>query len=351
MKPLSSALIFPETEPSVHDIGKLLLFFNSLSYYFPVESKNSDKNNQVLFKNLCTGYAPAPLGEDLDRFNALLREMGNSRPDDLARLFSFAKAPIATGQIRDRDESSSSSVLSALHENSEHKEAALFKERLWQARLILKLAETLDSREKEVRIGLERITSDEKKIFASLEGLHEPEPARFRADASESGSALLIPTRIKAWAELFLADFSANRPTTLVTACPDSADILLDGYEYIWQKTSQKLLSISIPVYSDTEDYLSVRNKLRAAAGESLEFFNGEIAAGHANFKQEHINAWEQTIKTEFPSPSQEYQKLDFYHLPETSPALLFRKIFNLEPVKTSKESPLTTSILAVLSA
>ena len=121
MKPLSSVLLFPETDPSLHDIGKLLFFFKSLSYYLPTESDAEGSKEQNLFNNLCTGYVPAPLLEDLNRFNHLLREMENSRSDDLARLFSTAQAPIATGQIRDKDEASRGSVLSALQKEMEIK--------------------------------------------------------------------------------------------------------------------------------------------------------------------------------------------------------------------------------------
>ena len=121
MKPLSSVLLFPETEPSIHDIGKLLSFFKSLSYYLPTESDTECCNDQHFFENLCTGYVPAPLHEDLSRFNHLLREMENSRSDDLARLFSSAQSPIATGQIRDKDEASSGSVLSAMQKIMEIK--------------------------------------------------------------------------------------------------------------------------------------------------------------------------------------------------------------------------------------
>jgi len=214
MKPLSSVLLFPETEPSIHDMEKLLFFFNSLSYYLPAETGDEGKNKQNSFTNLCSGYVPAPLHEDLTRFNRLLREMENSRPDDLARLFSTAASPIATGQIRDKDEATSGSVLSALQNDNGKKAQAQNKERLWQARLILKLAEMLDRRENEVRQGLALISSAEQKNFASLEGLSETDsadPAQiadreeltqlkdkidYPEDYSMGASSMLIPLRV-----------------------------------------------------------------------------------------------------------------------------------------------------------
>lgn len=386
MEPLSSALIFPETEPSIHDIGKLLFFFNSLSYYLPTESDAEDLIDQNLFANLCAGYVPAPLHEDLSRFNHLLGEMENSRSGDLARLFSSAKSPIATGQIRDKDEASSSSILSALQKDNDEKAHIQLKERLWQARLILKLAEMLKRRESEVRQGLAKVSSDEQKNFASLEGSNgtEPgDPAQFSAlekplylkgkieypeDYSAGGSAMLVPLRIKAWAELFLADSSPNRPFILVTTNRDNGSTILDRYENTWRKTPQKLFSLSIPMFpglgsseSTKEQYIASRNKLRLAAKENLKYFENflrETAVLHVSSSDrqedisidaEHIAAWEETVKIEFPNPATGYQKLDFYCFPGIPSCTLLQKLFHLEPTPSVNEQEYTTSILAIL--
>ena len=386
MKPFSSALLFPETEPSIHDIGKLLFFFNSLSYYMPTESDDEGSIGHNLFKNLCAGYVPAPLHEDLTRFNRLLHEMENSRPDDLARLFSFTKSPIATGQIRDKDEASSTSVFSALQKDNGNKAHVQHKERLWQARLILKLAEMLDKRESEVRRGLARVSSDEQKNFASLKGISETEPKgheqspelekltqpgkeiKYPEDYSAGASAMLIPLRIKAWAELFLADPSPNRPFAIVTTSLDSGSLLLDRYENTCRRPSQKLFSLSIPTFpslgsseSANEQYISSRNNLRLTAKENLKHFESffkkagalqdtsSVKCPELNIQPKHVNDWEKKIKLEFPNPATGYQKLDFYCFPGIPTAVLFQKIFNLEPTITVNEQKYTTGILAIL--
>ena len=386
MEPLLSALIFPETKSSIHDIGKLLCFFNSLYYYMPTESDNAGSDDQNLFENLCTGYVPAPLHKDLTRFNRLLHEMENSRADDLARLFSTAKSPIATGQIRDKDEVSSASVLSALQKDNEKKAHIQHKERLWQARLLLKLAETLDKRENEVRRGLARVSSDEQKKFASLEGISEPKlknhtqfpglkklthlgrEVNYPEDYSAGASAMLLLLRTKAWAELFLADPSPNRPCAIVTTSLDSGSILLDRHENTYRKPPQKLFSLSIPTFpslgsseSTNEQYISSRNNLRLAARENLKYFESFLRQAAAlqetssdkypelNIQPEHIDDWEEKIKLEFPNPATGHQKLDFYCFPGIPTAVLFQKIFNLEPTITVNEQKYTTGILAIL--
>jgi hypothetical protein len=386
MKPLSSVLLFPETEPSIHDIGKLLSFFKSLSYYLPTESDTEGCNDQHFFENLCTGYVPTPLHEDLSRFNHLLREMENSRSDDLARLFSTAQSPIASGQIRDKDEASSGSVLAAMQKDNGNKAYVEQKERLWQARLILKLAEILDRRENEVRQGLARIASDEQKIFASLEGISatglkdstqfsdsgKPSELKNKVDYPEdysaSASAMIIPLRVKAWAELFLADSSPSRPRIIVTTSQESGTILLDRYENTWRKIPQKLFSLSIPTFpgldsseSSNEQYIASRNKLHLAAKEDLEHFENVLnetavlrdksSSRHQELSilEKHIESWEEKVKLEFPLPASGYHKLDFYYLPGISFTDLFQEIFKLEPITSAKEQGYTTSILAIL--
>ena len=386
MEPLSSVLLFPETEPSIQDIGKLLFFFKSLSYYLPTESDAEGPNDLHIFKNLCTGYVPAPLDEDLSRFNHLLREMENSRSDDLARLFSSAQAPIATGQIRDKDEASSGSVFAALHKDNENIAYVEQKERLWQARLILKLAEILSRRENEVRQGLARITSKEQNIFASLEGDSETElkdavqfsdpekPAQLKSkveypeDYSAGASAMIIPLRVKAWAELFLTDSSPSRPRIIATTSHDSGTILLDRYENTWRKIPQKLFSLSIPTFpgldsseSIIEQFVSSRNKLHLAAKEDLEHFENVLnetavlrdisSSRHQELSilDKHIESWEEKVKLEFPLPAAGHLKLDFYCFPGTSTADLFQKIFHLEPITSVNEQRYTPSILAIL--
>lgn len=384
MEHITSALLFPETEPSAYNMAHLLFFFNSLSFYLPTESDVADRNAAELFENLCSGYVPAPLHEDLARFNRLLREMETSRSDDLARLFSAAKAPLTTEKLRDKDEASTGSVLSALQNETNKKTLVRNKERLWQARLILKLAEMLDRRESEVRQGLARVALSEQKIFASLEGLSDVEAddlaeltgleklkrtadTKSRFEGLTMGAwALLAPLRIKAWAELFLVDSSPNRPHVLVTTSPDCGSILLDGYENTWRRTPQKLFSLSIPIFYDLDtetsaknEYFKSRNKLQAAAKVHLEYFASFLKEA-ADLVQpppdnqivqvaEHVEAWGNTVEIEFPASKSERKNLDFYCLPGICADVLFQKLFHLEPVMPAKEKRYTNSILAIL--
>lgn len=386
MKSLSSALILPETEPAIHGILKLLFFFNSLSYYLATETDAERAMNEKLLKDICTGYAPAPLHEDLGRFNRLIGEMANSRPDDLSRLFSSEQSPIATGEIRDRDESSAGRVVAALHTDDDKEKHARHRERLWQARLILKLAEILDRREREIINGMVRISKDEKKIFNSLEGLngtktagseqspdfdkleHPKKATENYVGHSPAGSSTLVPIRIKAWTELFLTDSSPDRPFILVTLNSECGNTILDRYENIYDRQPQKLFSLPFPSVpgpgsnnSADEHYTASRKNFRLAAEESLKYFENflretalstttsPVSDRDMSKLAEHITAWEKVIQADFPGTAPVNKKLAFYSFPGITPASLLQRLFHLEPPASNKNQDYATCILAVL--
>ena len=384
MGPTSSALLLPETEPSAYNIASLLFFFKSMSFYLPTESDTAGKSLVNLFGNLCKAYVPAPLDEDLPRFNRLLREMETSRPDDLARLFSAAKQPMATGQIRDKDEISSDSVFSVLHSKTAMKISAEHKERLWQARLILKLGEILDRRETEVRQGLARVALSEQRVFASLEGVSDmdtddlaelpelnkpklaPGTKSGLAELTMDASVLLAPLRVKAWAELFLADTTPHRPPVIVAANAECGSILLDNCGDTWGLSPVKLFTLYLPTFpglaaekSAANDYMKCRNKLRAAAIVQLEYFENffnESAAyaqplpgNHIAILGEYADSWNNTVKTGLPAITRELKTLDFYRLPGISLTSLFQKLYHLEPVHDAARKDHQSTILAIL--
>jgi hypothetical protein len=383
-----SALIFPETEPSIPGMAKLLIFFTVLSYYRPIESGGPSSGENNLCTRFCNGYTPAPLGAELPRFNRLLREMETSRPEEFSRLFAAVQPPgVGAGQGRDPDETSAGSVYAAMHADAALKAGIAHKERLWQARLLLKLAEILDRRETEVRQGLAQISCLQQKLFASLEGpaetasadlieLGDPDKTLLPGaddtlpDASFSWTSIqFIPQRLKAWAELFLADSSNLHTLLLATAIPESGAILLDGYENIWRRDPEKLFSLALPpvktaaIDGTWDRFLAARDTFRDTVQENLAYFasflqekagspgsapenRAEIAA-----LPENISAWEAKLKVRFPDTEKGANKLDFYAFPGISYAELFQRLFHLEGPAATNRPTYPTALLAILTS
>ena len=380
----TSALLFPDTVPIQHNIAGLLYFFNTVTYYLPVEPDGKPAEpEQQLLHGLCTGYAPAPLGNDLDRFNRLIRELGTYRSEELTRLFSFAKTEITIGQLRDREESSAGTLLAALHKTPESSRSELLRERLWQARLVLKLAEILNRKEAEISNGLAAVAEIEQKLYGSLQGADEPEadevvptpgfdprqpgnnsPGRQR-DLLPSQADLLIPLRLKAWAELFLHDAIKQHPYILTTGHRDAAARLIDGCENIFHKQPTRLLSLALPIHaaivakSETEgEFVNRREELHdslAAIHQFLMDTAGLTGIGPDTIAtpptiEKEVAAWNESIHRMFPGSSENSNSLDFYCFPAISMEQLFQRLFHLDDPGTKAKTGYPTGIIAVVN-
>ena len=383
-----SALLFPDTVPIQHNIASLLYFFNTVTYYLPVEPDGKPAEpEQQLLHGLCTGYAPAPLGNDLDRFNHLIRELGTSRSEELTRLFSFAKTEISIGQLRDREESSAGTLLAALHKTPESSRSELLQERLWQARLVLKLAEILNQKEAEISSGLAAVADIEQKLYGSLQGTDEPAADEVvsipgfgsrqhgnnssgrQRDLLPSQADLLIPLRVKAWAELFLHDSIKPHPYILTTGHRDAAARLIDGCENIFHKQPTRLFSLALPIpaaivaKSETDgEFVSRREELQAGLHDSLAPLHqflmdtaGLTGIGPDTIAtpptiEKEVAAWNESVHRMFPGSSENSNSLDFYCFPAISMEQLFQRLFHLDGPGTKAKTAYPTGIIAVLS-
>jgi hypothetical protein len=332
------------------------------------------------------GYVPAPLGKDRDRFNSLIRELQTYRSEDITRLVSFAKAEITTGQIRDQDESSAGTLMSAMHKDKAASSSELQTERLWQARLVLKLAEILDEKETAIQNGLAAVTSIEKKLYGSLQGAGEPDPDEITiltgADSGDPGNSftqqpqnrplsqadLLIPLRVKAWAELFLSDRLREPASFLVTAYKDAAALLIDGCENLFQKQPEKIISLLLPVPpvqegdgAAAEEFLNRRSALQKEAHDCLAALDAFLLAtaglsdkGSATIKitadlDREVQAWNGAVLSTFPDSAESSKILDFYCFPTISMEQLFQRLLHMDYQDTPARHGYSTAITAVL--
>jgi len=383
-----SALLFPETVPAMQSIATLLCFFDTAAYYLPIEpGDNHLEPARQLLHGLCTGYAPAPLGNDRDRFNHLVRELQSYRSEDITRLFSFAKAEITSGQIRDQDESSAGTLFTALHKPTDSSSSESLRERLWQARLVLKLAEMLEENEAEIKNGLAAVTSIEQKLYGSLQGTGEPDPDELASiagddtaapgnsfaqqpnDQSLSQADLLIPLRVKAWAELLMVDRLRKPTCFLATAQKDAAALLIDGCENVFHKQPVKLLSLLLPVAPPlgaddkaAEEFFNRRRIMQTEVNGSLaaidDFLletaglNG-IGPGIINLPADldkEIHSWNAAVLNTFPGATENSKMLDFYCFPAISIERLFQRLLHLTYPGTTAKAGYPTGIIAVLS-
>ncbi|MBW2522329.1 MAG: hypothetical protein JRD64_06450 [Deltaproteobacteria bacterium] len=357
-----SALIFPETTLSPADTAQYLLFFDELAYYLATEPAENVPAPGSLLAEFYKGYAPAPLGADLPRFSRLLREMETARSDELARLFAAATVPVTSGPAGDRDETSAASIYGSLHQDETAKKATQHKERLWQARLVLKLAELLDSREAEVRAGLGRIASAEQNMLTAL-GEGEIPAAAGPEQFSPKPADPLVPLRLKAWAALHLADtFRPGFPVLLADG-HESGGTLLDGFENTWKKAAVPLFTLSFPaaVPADQEKistFLAARNAFREAARENIAHLAGVLQAAAGGVEEfpaahelaGHAAAWEKKVRDHFREATPGMVQLAFSCFSGVSFAELFHRLFQAKGPAAETETYSTAVLAAPVS-
>ncbi len=97
-----SAVIFPDTVPAAQVLIPLVLVFEPVVYCQPVENDDSRETLSTLCEAMverlhCSLHAPAPLGENRDRFLNLVRDIRERRDDYTAQLAHVSLASISTG--------------------------------------------------------------------------------------------------------------------------------------------------------------------------------------------------------------------------------------------------------------
>ncbi|MCK5324250.1 MAG: hypothetical protein KAJ45_08880, partial [Desulfobulbaceae bacterium] len=286
----NNTLFFPDTVLNKNTVKKLLLFFESVYHYLPTEAETGTED-ETFSDELIRGYAPVPLGDDLLRFRKMMKDLTGHGDEYYGGYLSSLSHDL----LNDRDEGSVWALISNISGTdgrTASTPAAESIEELWRARLLLKLAESLDHADQETNNGLARIESRQTVLMESLRGedgfsekttmedtadLHNeiPEAVSFNIkDISvPSHSPIRAEYLIKAWGRLYIADRNIeNRPFILTTDRINAAP-LFDALEYHFKKEPVKLFSITLPDFARAEDseYLNARNSFRLIAGDCIK--------------------------------------------------------------------------------
>jgi hypothetical protein len=276
MPPLTS-LYFPQTSISTRQVSQELVFFDKICNYLAAEADESTTDETA--SKLCEGYAPVPFQGDLDRFRQLIRELKGNE----AEFYSGHLSAITAENARKRDEQSVKSLIQAIGGKPSADDTmaqAAATEGLWEARLLLKLAEILYQEEQELQKELSAISRKELELFEVLKG--EPEIPFSLAPFQQMESRLPVRPEIlvKAWAKLFLADRRRNNYPILVSGQSDAAELLFDANETLTQKRPVRLFRIPLPASAEMEleAYLHARAAFREEAQDTLAGFSSLLA-------------------------------------------------------------------------
>jgi len=216
------ALYFPGLRPDEDWVGALRPLVERLVVYAVVEDEPTDTGVSVPW-----GVREVmPLGSDRSRFVALFREMtGRDAAVLRGQLLAMASRP-----GRDRDEATVGSLSGVLHRLGEGGDAENLEkartERIWQARLFLKLAEMVMASEFEVVLGLAAVASRQADMMKALQGSDDEDgvdelPPAVSRPFRVPRKSFRTRDQLAAWAVFYLRD--SGPEALLLTDDPEAA--------------------------------------------------------------------------------------------------------------------------------
>ena len=280
-----NALFSPETSPSPADLQTFRLLCDALFFYVLPGS------TPLVRPQFGTGYSPVHLPEkEQARFQSLALELkGHEAEFHRGLLTSFFTA------YADRDEASSGSLAATLRSGVQPADPRKAEdEALWQAMLILKLAEMFREEEREINRGFLALSGKEAELFAAIrgdgteeDGEDEEEKQALREVAAAttlSGPTINLARLAKAWGHLYLRDAEAGEIPLLVTNHQELQGLLAEAYEALTDGTPRQMVSLALPGRTESEGHDdTLTEKFRAETEEARTHFNRlltEIATG-----------------------------------------------------------------------
>ncbi len=249
-------LFFPETDIFNEKRYPLLLFFTPLHFLRVVapgpDSVINSEAELFLERGLCQPHVPAPLGENREQFLRLIRDISDRDEHAVEQLngsTTDSNPAQADGESLDFKQSIISSLLQEYGVKHANTEESL---KLWQARLVLVIAEILDSNEEALREQFSFFTEDEIETFRAIQGrddsneediFSEMDDIKARLEKSRLGG---ITKRFDAWLRLL-----QNQPIPPVkvwlASTRDSADQIFNRYQSTGNAHAVPLLKLALP--------------------------------------------------------------------------------------------------------
>lgn len=259
-----TALYCPHTSIRPDRVFPELILFEEIIFFQAMEDEKSASWNQLIH-----GYPPIPFGDDLARFQHLIADLKGHENEFYAGQLSS----MALEQMENRDEDTVRGLISAISKGEKKQEDKNNKERerLWQARLLLRLAEIMVQEEEELQDQLAAADHDEARLLEALKGELEEEGLYIPSAVNPDTLPVRPEVLLRAWGILLLAD-TREKPEILLTDSQDFAEPFFEANEAMTGQRPRRLCRLPLPHTSGMteENYLTSRENFRALGNESL---------------------------------------------------------------------------------
>ncbi len=358
MKSLST-LVFPDTDIFSERLYPLLLFCTPLFYLQPVErnpeASPPDEPDIFIKSGLCQAHTPAPLGQDRARFLRLIDDIAQRRDDYAAQLSSLIMASMSSEKTETARENRSQIISSLFNERSTAADSDKTAGALWQARLVLAIAELLDREEAELRQNLNLLDEQELEMYRSLHGESDQNESGSFADIERLTAGLdqarprEMQMRFKSWLALMRA---APIPAVSLwlASSQDGADQLLNEVDKHGTGQALPILKLALPdrieasapyVASRIQDFHRSAAEVLSKLGSDLQQMSLRELHTRASVDDllpaasGDVSRWNELVEDHFPAGSHGRGSLYFYLLPDCP----ITKLLDLSAPATAKQS------------
>jgi hypothetical protein len=334
-------LFFPETAICSEKRYPLLVFFTPLHFVQIVETGPGplpDSEAELFLKRgLCQAHTPAPLGSNRGPFLRLIQGIGEQKESLISQFTQLTTASRSALTGNEPQDTRQSIVTSLLRQYGvEH--ATTEKElQLWQARLVLAMAEILDSHEDALRERLFAFSEEEIAAFRALQGETDPnEEDPFSELASimgqlENTHAAGTAKRFAAWLRLL-----QNQPVPPVkvwlASTREAATQIFDKYRSVSNVHAVPLYKLALPAQiaasgkyalERIEEFQQATIPIHQGIAADFQRIGGtipylrDVHASLLPYGTDWAEQWQGALDVFFPAANDGRQDVTFYLLPD----------------------------------
>lgn len=336
-------LFFPETNIFNEKIYPLLLFFTPLHFLQVVEhGLGSVTNSEVdlfLKTGLCQAHVPAPLGDNRGQFLQLTRDISKRKEQLVDRLRGLIldSSPALTGSKP--YEIKQGIVFSLLQEYGIEHATTVPDLQIWQARLVLAIAEIHDCNEESLLEQLLFFNEDEIAAFRSLQDATHPNEEdlftkldiiKARLEKFRLGG---ITKRFDAWLRL-LQNQSIPPVKVWLASSRDSADQIFNRCRSTSKPQAVPLLQLALPAQIAASDKYVIK-QIEKFQQATMQIHQGLVAdferivrtvpyvpdvlESLLPYDIDWADRWESALHDYFPASNYGRNEITFYLLPDQS--------------------------------
>ncbi len=274
----------------------------------------------------CQAHTPQPLGKDRDRFLYLINDIQNRKDDYAAQLSHLTLASMTNRKERNED-TRHEIITSLLGDNQAKidKNNAGRQEALWQARLVLKIAEILDREEEELAQAFVQLEENESGLFERLKGEEDEEENSLFRELTKLNATMnkpragTITNRLKAWTGI-AENHEKLRIPVWTTTRQEVADILFENYAESYKQQPFLVAEIQLPARTgyNSDQLLSILTELQDKRDEALDKFCNDLFAAETQFCKpgdlpDYLSEWSLAVNNHFPENNYGRNSARFY--------------------------------------